>query len=243
MNKDSRLPRINADSRSDRVQRALLDLLRSGAIGAGERLPSELQLAQRFGVGRTTVREALTRLRADGVLSTKPGRGAVVESSAPLALRLEHGEDGESLDQLFELRQMVEAECAALAARRHTAADLAAIEAAYAEMARAAEQQRAAPEADLAFHRAVAAATHNPHIVALLGFVSAQLNHLLAEAWLNSARHAGGPQAAQAEHLALLQAIRSGKPAVARRAARDHLQASRARLALRLGPGGRHGQD
>lgn len=237
----SALARIDADSRSDRVERALLDLVASGQLAAGQRLPTELQLAERFGVSRATVREALARLRADGVLSTKPGRGAVVESRAPLTLRLQHDESVDSVDRLFELRQMVEVESAALAARRRTEVDLQVIESAYETMARAALAQRPAPEADLAFHRGVAAATHNPHIVALVDFVSAQLNHLLAAAWLNSARHAGGPQFAQAEHRVLLEAIRSRNAAAARRAARLHLQASRARLALRLRKDPAHG--
>lgn len=241
MSGSSALERIDADSRSDRVERALLELVRTGQFGAGQRLPTEMQLAQRFGVGRTTVREALARLRADGVLSTKPGRGAVIESPSPLALRLQHGQGTESVDQLFELRQMVEVECAALAAKRRTEGDLTAIESAFDAMARAAQQQRHAPEADLAFHRAVAAATHNPHIVALVDFVSAQLNHLLAAAWLNSARYAGGPQYAQAEHRVLLDTIRAGKPAAARRAAHAHLEASRARLGLRLRSSGNDG--
>ena len=228
---------VSLESRSHQVEQALLDLLDSGGLVTGQRLPSELELASQFGVSRATVREAISRLRADGVVSTKPGRGAVVESRAPLALRLKsapHSRDADTWAQLFELRQMIEIEVAGLSAKRHTASDLVAIELAFAEMEKAAATQNHASQADLAFHRAIAAATQNPHLLALVDFISARLEHLLIQAWHNSARYVGGPHHAQSEHRALLDAIRLRDEHGARTAARAHLQASQARLAIRL---------
>jgi GntR family transcriptional repressor for pyruvate dehydrogenase complex len=226
---------VSVESRSHQVERALLDLLDSGNLVTGQRLPSELELASQFGVSRATVREAIVRLRADGVVSTKPGRGAVIESRAPLALRLEsvpHSKDADTWAQLFELRQMIEIEAAGLSAKRHTASDLVTLEIAFADMEKAASTQTHASQADLAFHRAIAAATHNPHLLALVDFISARLDRLLKQAWHNSARYVGGPHHAQEEHKALLDAIRMHDDDGARCAAKKHLKASQARLAL-----------
>lgn len=228
---------ISLESRSRQVEQSLLNLLDSGALVTGQRLPSEIELASQFGVSRGTVREAIARLRADGLVSTKPGRGAVVESRAPLVLRLNslpYTKDAESWAHLFELRQMIEIEAAGLAAKRHTAFDLVAIEVAFADMEEAASMQSHASQADLAFHRALAAATKNLHLLALVDFISAKLDHLLEQAWHNSARYVGGPHHAQAEHKVLLNAIRLRDEEGARCAAKNHLQASQARLALRL---------
>lgn len=79
---------VSVKSRSRQVERALLDLLDNGSLVPGQRLPSELELASQFGVSRATMREAIARLRADGLVSTKPGRGAMVESRSPTTLRL-----------------------------------------------------------------------------------------------------------------------------------------------------------
>lgn len=224
--------RVVASSRSDRVEHALLGLISRGELPTGARLPPEQALAAQFGVSRATVREAIARLRADGLLSTKPGRGAVVEAATPQALRLAGGTLPGSFEHLFELRRLIEVEAAALAALRRDGSTLAAIESAHQRMAAAARAGRHAPEADAAFHRAVAAATANPHLLSLLDFIGQQLHHLLAKAWANSARVAGGAHEAQAEHALLLEAIRAGDAAAARRAARTHLAQARKRLAL-----------
>ena len=231
------LSSISNESLSHQVERALLDLLGNGSLVTGQRLPSEQALASQFGVSRATVREAIARLRADGVVSTKPGRGAVVLSKTPLALRLEsepYSKESGTWPHLFELRQMIEIEAAGLAAKRHTASDLIAIESAFADMAKAVCTQSHASQADLAFHHAIAVATQNPHLLALVDFISAQLDCLLEQAWQNSARYVGGPHHAQTEHKVLLDAVRLRDDDGARCAARKHLQASQARLALRF---------
>lgn len=235
---------VSVESRSRQVERALLDLLDNGSLVPGQRLPSELELASQFGVSRATMREAIARLRADGLVSTKPGRGAMVESRSPTTLRLDldpHSKNIDAWAHLFELRQMIEIEAAGLSAKRHSATDLKAIELAYAGMEKAASTQNHASSADLAFHRAIAAATQNPHLVALVDFISSELDRLLEQAWHNSARFVGGPHQAQAEHRVLLDAIGRRDEEGARAAANSHLKASQARLALRLEPDFSHG--
>jgi GntR family transcriptional repressor for pyruvate dehydrogenase complex len=228
---------VDGRSRSQLVESALVDLIARGDLPAGARLPTEHTLAERFGVSRATVREAITRLRADGVLSTKPGRGAVVESATPSALRLQGPELPGSFEHLFELRRLIEVEAAALAAQRRTPATLGDIQRAHAAMGSAARSGLQAPEADGAFHRAVAAATGNPHLMSLLDFIGHQLDQLLARAWANSARVAGGAHDAQAEHELLVAAIRAGDAAAARHAAGTHLKQAEKRL-TRAAPDG-----
>jgi len=228
---------ISTKSLNYQVEEALLDLLGSGILVTGQRLPSEKALASQFGVSRATVREAIARLRADGIVSTKPGRGAVVMSKTPLALRLEskpYSKGSDTWDHLFELRQMTEIEAAGLAAKRHTASDLTAIENAFADMAKAVCAQSHASQADITSHRSIAVATQNAHLVDLVDFISAKLNYLLEQSWQNSARYVGGPHHAETEHKVLLEAIRMRDSEGARCAASKHLKSSQARLAIFL---------
>jgi GntR family transcriptional repressor for pyruvate dehydrogenase complex len=221
---------VDPASRSHLVERALVDLISRGELPTGSRLPTENALAAQFGVSRATVREAIARLRADGVLSTKQGRGAVVESITPRTLRLQSDSLPGSFEHLFELRRLIEVEAAALAAKRRTPSAMAAIEQAHARMQAAAHAGHYAPDADMAFHRAIAAATANPHLLSLVDFIAHQLDHLLANAWSNSARVAGGAHEAQAEHDLLVTAIQAGDERAARRAASAHLTQAQGRL-------------
>lgn len=231
------LPKLEAFSRSQQVECSLLELISSGTLAKGSRLPTELNLAQQFGVSRVTVREAIARLRADGFVSTKPGRGAVVESVAPRTLRFEKHAGAETFQHLFELRRLIEVEAASLAAQRRDAQSLAVIEAAHEAMTWAAQSGKNAPEIDMAFHRAISAATGNPHLLGLVDFIAGQLQSLFAQAWVNSALYAGGAFHAHGEHALLVAAIREGDAVGARAAATAHLDAAEKRLS-RSGPVG-----
>ncbi len=112
---DIRLP-----SRVDILADALLQPILAGDWRPHDRLPSEHALAAQHEVSRAVVREAIARLKSDGYVDTRQGKGAFV-AAAPggNAFRL----DAEGND-LLELRTLIEADCAALAAERHSAADL-----------------------------------------------------------------------------------------------------------------------
>ncbi|MCW5609525.1 MAG: FadR family transcriptional regulator [Rubrivivax sp.] len=200
-------------SRSQLAEQQLRQAIADGTWPAGARLPTETELAARFGMSRSTLREAVSRLRADGLVDSRPGRGAVVRGAPSLALRLPQAGADASVGHLFELRRLLEVEAAALAAERWDAQALQALEQAHETMAQAAAGGLHAPQADLAFHRAVAAASANPMLLTLLDFVGQHLERLIARAWENSARVAGGAHAAQREHEAVLAAIRDRDPA------------------------------
>lgn len=100
------------------------------------------------------------------------------------------------------------------------------------DMQASAEDLKTASAADVAFHHAIAAATHNPYLQAFTEFVSGQLLQTREVAWKNSASHAGGSSEAQREHRSIYEAIESGNPVAARLAAKAHLLAAAQRMQL-----------
>ena len=137
-----------------------------GVIQPGDKLPSENALMGEFGVSRTVVRAALTRLQAEGLVETERGRGSFaltppddgpqpVPGSRPVA-------SVEDRLHLLEFRMGVEAEAAALAARNHSDRQLRAVNAALEQFTASADHPGHAMKADFEFHRAIAAASGNP---------------------------------------------------------------------------------
>ncbi|MDH6186860.1 FadR/GntR family transcriptional regulator [Polaromonas sp. CG_23.6] len=231
------LPLISTKSLSCQVERTLLGLLDSGNLVTGQRLPSEQVLASQFGVSRATVREAIARLRADGVVSTKPGRGAAVMSKTPLTLRLEsksYLKKSDTWTYLFELWQMTEIEAAGLAAKRHTVSDLISIESAFTGITKVVCTKNQASHADMAFFQAIAVATQNPYLVDLLNLITAKLNILLEQAWQKSGRNIYNLNYAQTDNKELLNAIRLRDEEGARKIACKHLKALQKRLNIFL---------
>src|SRR5690606_31830253 len=129
----------------------------------GQRLPSEQSLANAYGVSRPVVREALARLRADGIIVSRHGSGSYVRHQpATDFMRLAPIGGVADLLRAYEYRAAIEGEVAWLAAERRTEADLAVLSKALKEMQRALEEREIGAEADMRFHRGVAAATKNP---------------------------------------------------------------------------------
>ncbi len=156
------------DAVADRIRGEIL----SGRLHAGARLPSERELSLALGINRLTLRAALARLEALGLVVTRHGAGTVVASWRERAGLDALGALGSALDpedparnELFaailEVRRILAAEAVALAAERHTEADLAALEA-VAESQRAnVDDPMAMARGDIAFQRTVIRAAHN----------------------------------------------------------------------------------
>lgn len=205
-----------------------------GRLKPGDQLPTEQQLAQTFGVSRNIVREAIARLRSEGLVWSQQGRGAFVaaKSDAP-ALRLDLGpaQDNAAFASLFELRGLLEVEAAGLAAARHAAADLAAMSLALTEMGQAAYGSRAWLRADLAFHQAIAAATQNDYIMQCLVAVSERVRDSI----LASGHQRASEELAEVtlgEHQDILSAIGAGDARSARHAMARHLKNAAGRVGL-----------
>lgn len=207
-----------------------------GEFAPGARLPTEKQLVERFDVSRAVVREAIARLKTEGFVETRQGSGAYVTARPGLA-SFRIGAHGAApgcipeaeLPHIFELRAIVEAGMAELAAQRRSDSDLAAIRNAYQNMQQALQEGRDGAGDDDAFHAAIAASAHNPYLAQFAAFLAQHFSATRAVTWQASAMHAGSAAAAQAEHARLLDAIATGEGEAAARAARDHIRQAAAR--------------
>lgn len=213
--------------------------LRAGGQEAGAQLPSEKALAERFGVSRPVIREAVSRLKADGWVETRQGAGAFVAAQPGRgSFRLIQGGAGlaDSLANIFELRHLVETGAAELAARRRGPADLSRMETALDRMEAALADPGGIPvlgaRSDDEFHVAIAAATGNPLIRRFVAFMGQQFSDSRLPTWDRAGRASGRALAAQVEHRRLFEAIRAADGVAARVAAEAHLAAAARRLGL-----------
>ncbi|MBN6055039.1 FadR family transcriptional regulator [Nonomuraea sp. RK-328] len=223
-------------SRTQRLVDTLTARIREGVVRPGERLPTESSLVETYGVSRTVVREAISRLQAAGLVETHHGRGTFV-LARPSTARFPAGPhtDGtlEDVTGLLEFRTAFEVEAAALAARRRTDAHLADLREALDAFAGAGDHPSAAVNADYRFHLRVALATGNHRFADLVSALGPSMIVVPRDRLDPGDRFAG----IVAEHENIYAAIARGDADAARAAARVHLSNSRARL-LRTEPGG-----
>ena len=162
----------------DQIATEIMSMLDRQDLVPGDVLPTEMTLAENFGVSRNVVREAIARLKADGVIETKQGRGAIIK---PLSQRASFRIDmsallnGDNLSALFELRSILEVEAAGIAAMRRSQEDLEAMVATIEEMDGAREFDERRLEADAAFHRRVGGATRNTYLGTIIDYLSSRL--------------------------------------------------------------------
>lgn len=207
-----------------------------GRIPPGQKLPTEHLLSQTFGVSRSVVREAIAHLRNEGLVETRQGVGAfATELETRQSIRIEAAPLGnrETFRSLFQVRFSLEIEAAGLAARHHTGADLNRLDVLLAQMSGAAKWTDEGIVADLAFHKAVAAATQNEYFLQFIGFI-AQRIHVAINAARAAAILEEIVETTIAEHVAVRNAIATGDPAIARMAMRAHLHGAATRLGLTL---------
>ncbi|MEM5433086.1 FadR/GntR family transcriptional regulator [Cupriavidus oxalaticus] len=226
--------KVPARALTDNVAEQLLDKIQNGAFARGDKLPTEAVLSEEFGVSRTVVREAISRLKYEGVVESRQGSGVFVTLQAGIRpLRIDYTDTGtlESVLQIVELRRAIEAEVAAQAARRRTDASMAAIDAALARIDEEVEQGGDGVAADVAFHRAIAGATGNPYFLKTLEFLSQYLETATRVTRTNEARRADFSRQVREEHQAIVAAIRAGDPLAARNAAQNHMYNAARRLA------------
>ena len=219
----------------DEIARVLEREIAAGTIGKGERLPTESALAGQFGVSRNVVREAIARLKYDGLIETRQGLGAFV-STNPANLSFRIDADNLSLRaelrHIFELRVDVEVGAAALAALRRSEEQLADIRGAVTEIARAIGAGEDGSAADAAFHHAIAEASNNPYYRDFMDFLAARVGHSIAVARDHSARFDAWTEKVQDEHESICKAIAGRDPEAARTAVREHLVNAARRLDL-----------
>jgi GntR family transcriptional repressor for pyruvate dehydrogenase complex len=200
----------------------------SGALRPGETLPVEPELAQQFGVSRTVIREAVRVLVSKGLLAVRQGSGMRVQPPEewdyldPLVLfeQVRSGQAEDLLDELLEVRCILEVEVAALAAERRTPADLAALHASLADMAQSLSEPDRFTRLDIEFHGRILAAARNR----LLREALRPVTETLEAGRFLTIRLQGGAERSMGGHEEIYAAIEAGDAQAAREAMRGHVQ-------------------
>ncbi|HKG26391.1 MAG TPA: FadR/GntR family transcriptional regulator [Thermomicrobiales bacterium] len=221
---------IKREPLTTQVARRLVEYILSGRIEPGDRMPSERQLAEAFGVGRSAMREALKALTLIGLLDVRQGDGTYLKraDSALLPNVIEWGMllgEQRTMD-LVEARQHVEPVIAGLAARRRSEADLTELRAFLMRMERSSEDHDAFVDADVAFHQRLADATGN----SVLKDIHSGLQSL-SRAWIHrviSSAESSVPS--YREHIPIYDAVERGDPAAATAAMEQHMTSAADRL-------------
>jgi GntR family transcriptional regulator, transcriptional repressor for pyruvate dehydrogenase complex len=207
-----------------------------GVIQPGDKLPSENTLIGEFGVSRTVVRAALTRLQAEGLVETERGRGSFALTPPPAGPTTANGTRAvvtmEDRIHLLEFRIGVEAEAAALAARNRTDRQLNAMLNALEEFTAGVEHPAHAMKADYEFHRAIAAASGNPFYSDCLASLGQTMIAMPRTRLMTGAEHYARDHFEQVvhEHGSIYASIADGDESSSSAAMRSHLANSRRRL-------------
>ena len=241
-------PAGRAPSLSQRVVDAVGERIRNGHLKPGDQVPTEPALMQEFGVSRSVVREAVSRLQANGMVQTRHGVGSFVLTGEPVPGFMQAPEQALKLQQklaMLELRLSLESEAAALAAQRRTPEQLSAMERALRDFEAQLSQGDGTTEADFRFHELIAQATGNAYFVHVLRSLSGATiprqplrQRLRAAAPSAKSLRFGEPtpqlqsnkDITAQEHRAVLDAIRRADASLARAAMFLHLTNSRERM-------------
>lgn len=209
---------------SNQIVLQLCDLIRQGRLQPGDRLTAERELAEKLGVSRSSLREALRTMEIAGLVESRHGGGTYVRDAfswdafSPLALVLQTS--GDSVGELWEIRLIVEPEIAARAAIRATPEDIDALGALLQREEAALGLVEVSLRVDRDFHTALASASHNAVAVRVVELIGSLLlegrSHFVAspERQLNALHR----------HQEILAAVRARTPAIARSAMLRHLQ-------------------
>jgi len=202
----------------EEVMVRLAGLLQQGRLKPGDRLPSERALAQRIGVSRATIREALRAMQLKGLIVSRRGAGSFIAGGRPedLADALHHL----ALQDIFELRLLIEPSIAALAAERATRQDLLRLESILQQQERELKEKRMAGVTDAAFHSALAEATHNRALLQ----IGATLMKVISPSRNESLQTQERARLSLASHRRIVGAIQAGDSAEARHAMEEHIR-------------------
>ena len=205
------------------VAERLTEEISSRTLEPGDLLPPERELVAAFGVGRSSIREALRMLESRGLIeSNGAGTFRIARLSNPLnhSLNLLLEAEETNVAELFEVRRILEGECAALAAARRKREHLDRMGDAIEAMAEGLSSEQAFIDADLRFHLTVAEASGNRVATHLMHAIRGLLQRALASVY----HVPGSPERAIAMHQLILEAIRDRRPDVARDHLHEHIE-------------------
>jgi GntR family transcriptional repressor for pyruvate dehydrogenase complex len=204
------------------------DLLAQGALKPGDRLFSERELADKLQVSRASIREAFSALDMLGILESKPGEGTFIrlapQESAFNPLALVYLLYGDSNLQMMEVRMILEAESAAMAANRAGLEDLAKISVCLEQMESDVANNSLGEVPDAQFHLAVAEATGNKVLLRMMDTISGLIVETLRHSRLQLFQTFGNKEKLLAQHRKIFQAISCKNPEQARAAMKEHLR-------------------
>jgi GntR family transcriptional repressor for pyruvate dehydrogenase complex len=216
-------PRV---TRQQLVEQLNRELLNQSTMAPGSKLPSERQLAERFGISRPVVREVLRQMQERGLVDIEPGRGAFVRAVGALdAARVADGlyRRGQATARhLVDARSVLESRAASLAAAEALDSDIAAMEKALTWFDKANGVLERA-QADLAFHGLVARASHNPIIELMFGSIT----RFVFELMLRSLDDPSVVRKGVPHHRQIVAAIKNRDAATAERIMAQHIVLAR----------------
>jgi GntR family transcriptional regulator, transcriptional repressor for pyruvate dehydrogenase complex len=206
----------------EQVAEQITAWIEHNGLHAGDRLPPERELAQRLGVSRATLSQALVALEVIGVVVVRHGDGTVLTESPDRHTRIVEAirAHANRLPEVIETRDALETKLAMLAAERHTPDDMARIDDALAAMEADIDRGGRGVEGDERFHGAVTAAAHS----LLLARLMDEIGDLVKETRLESLSQPDRPRASLAGHREIAEAIRTRDPLAAARAMHAHVE-------------------
>ncbi len=222
---------------ADQLYGQILEKIVSGELQEGDKLPSENEIARSFSVSRPVIREALTRLQADGLVYSRQGAGSFVKARPPEGLtKFAEASDVASLLRCFEARMPFEGAAASLAAQRATAEDIEKLAAALQVFEDGLISGEGIPDnADYDFHMVIAKATGNEFHVNILSLLHTSMVSGIRVA-LKITKSGSKERMEQVcrEHRAIYEAIATGDPEAADLAMRYHIHSARTRVTNHL---------
>lgn len=221
---------VENTSLPEAVAEQMMAMIADGQLKPGDRLPTESELMGQFGVGRSTVREAVKSLAMAGLIETRRRAGTFVSETYAgfLGDRLKWGLvfSAQDLQHIVELRSALEGQTAALAAERATTAQRKNLAKLYAELVEA-KNPETATECDTAFHVLIAEASQNPLLLNLILSARSLIRNYIMYSYAKWGSYDEVDRdEIVVEHRPILEAIQSQRPEAARQAMVGHLNAS-----------------
>lgn len=173
--------KIKTQRGSEIVLQQIREQIQSNVYPPGSKLPTVVELAAGFEVGRSTIREALSALKAMGWVTIRHGGGTYVSLQTPSEDGIEPTYNTELLQEVLEVRKFIEIGCAALAAKRRNDEDLAELKRILDEMETALDNEGESEQADFRFHLLIANASHNSLLISMMESLTERMQESMKE--------------------------------------------------------------
>lgn len=177
--------KVETEKGHEIVQRVILKQIESGELLPGQKLPSVVDLSTSFGVGRSTIREALSALKAMGWIDVRHGGGTFVNRDLPTTGQNSKDpfEESENVREILEVRLWLESGSAALAAQKRNLADIEVLQAIIDKMGQAItlDDKQLSEQADIDFHLAIVVASHNELLISLMHSLTSRLSETIGK--------------------------------------------------------------